>query len=356
MRLRPARRPLARLLSPTGFRPRPLPPPSFGRVGALVGGLVAVALAGGPWTMPATAQDVRVVVEESSDPDRVCIAHRGASGDYPEHTLLAYDKAIAAGAHYVEQDLAFTSDGALVCLHDDTLERTTNVAEVFPDRFFKADNPSGRIKKTWRAVDFTLEEIKRLDAGSWFDPSFEGERVPTFQEAIDLVKGRAGIYPELKSPSFYRRQGFRMEEEVARILAENGLDTPEKRAEARTPVFVQCFEPEPLKNFHRLTGGAYPLVQLVTDAQARGLLNDVSLSQVAKYAAGVGPSISILEKDPSRIEAIHRLGMKIHPYTVSWKRLPDRFEDLTEWSEHLLATVGVDGLFTDNPDLFPHGR
>ena len=103
-------------------------------------------------------------------------------------------------ADFVEQDLAVTRDGVLICLHDDTLERTSNVAEVFPDRFSRKKSESGGAGGSWIANDFTLDEIRRLDMGRWFDPAFAGQRIVTWQEAIDLVRGKAGLYPELKSP------------------------------------------------------------------------------------------------------------------------------------------------------------
>src|SRR5438876_9021819 len=130
---------------------------------------------------------------------KALIAHRGASGVRPEHTAAAYRLAIEQRADFVEPDLAVTKDGVLLCLHDDTLERTTNVAEVYPDRFSR-DQTIPAPGKHWVANDFTIEEIKRLDAGRWFGASFAGERVVTWQEAIDLVRGKAGLYPELKSP------------------------------------------------------------------------------------------------------------------------------------------------------------
>src|SRR5688572_13313286 len=130
----------------------------------------------------ALAAIVGVRTESSS---KQVIAHRGASAYAPEHTLAAYRLAMEQGADYVEQDLAVTKDGALICLHDDSLERTTNVEELFADR------------KPWLAVDFTLEEIKQLDAGSWFDAKFAGERIPTWEEAVAFVGNRAGLYPEL---------------------------------------------------------------------------------------------------------------------------------------------------------------
>ena len=123
------------------------------------------------------------------------VAHRGASAYAPEHTLAAYKLALEMGADFVEQDLAVTKDGILICLHDASLERTTNVEEVFPDRAVTI-SLEGKTRKAWVANDFTLAEIKRLDAGSWFDRKFTGERVPTFDEAVALIRGKAGLFPE----------------------------------------------------------------------------------------------------------------------------------------------------------------
>lgn len=127
------------------------------------------------------------------------IAHRGASAYAPEHTLAAYELAIAQGADFVEQDLAVTKDGVLICLHDPSLERTTDVATRFPDRFTEITF-EGRRRKAWLANDFTLAEIKTLDAGTWFDAKFADTRVPTFDEAAARIRGKAGLYPELKTP------------------------------------------------------------------------------------------------------------------------------------------------------------
>src|SRR5262245_573647 len=109
-----------------------------------------------------------------ADAPKQSIAHRGASGYAPEHTMAAYKLAIDQGVDYVEQDLGVTKDGILVCLHDDTLERTTNVEDVFPER---ATSDARSNRKRWLINDFTLAELKRLDAGSWFDPKFAGERI-----------------------------------------------------------------------------------------------------------------------------------------------------------------------------------
>src|SRR5205085_11649127 len=113
-----------------------------------------------------------IPILNGADAPKQLIAHRGASGYAPEHTLAAYQLAMDQGADFIEQDLGVTKDGVLVCLHDDTLERTTDVEEVFPDRF-TMDARSNR--KQWLIADFTLAELKRLDSGSWFDRKFAGE-------------------------------------------------------------------------------------------------------------------------------------------------------------------------------------
>src|SRR5262249_52537533 len=161
---------------------------------------------------------------------KILVAHRGASAYAPEHTIEAYRLAIEQGADFVEQDLQITKDGALVCLHDLTLERTTDVEVVFPHRFLADGSedqpPDTRPSKHGYVSDFTLGEIKRLDAGSWFNAKFKGAKVPTFQEAIDLIRGEAGLYPETKAPEVYGKRGFDMEKLVIEILKKNRLDGP----------------------------------------------------------------------------------------------------------------------------------
>ena len=142
------------------------------------------------------------------------------------------------GADFVEQDLAVTKDGVLICLHDASLERTTNVEQLFPDRV-STQTIEGKTRKAWLANDFTLAEIKRLDAGSWFDKKFAGERVPTFDEAIALIRGKAGIFPELKTPEIYAGRDVKFEEMVAAALDKNGLRGP--KADPKTPVILQTF-------------------------------------------------------------------------------------------------------------------
>lgn len=324
---------------------RPSGAASWGALRAATGVLLLLSLTACRGWLPAG--------QRPGDPEKVCVAHRGASAYAPEHTLAAYALALEMGADYVEQDLQMTRDGILVCLHDTSLERTTNVEEVFPDRRNQAEfERTGN--STWLVAEFTLDELRRLDAGSWFDPKFAGERVPTFQEALDLVKGRAGIYPELKEPGYYESFGLNMVDAVVAQLAANGLNTPE--GQTATPVFIQSFSPEALKEMRAKSGDIYRLIQLVSVPQARELLTDEALPEVAAYAYGLGPSIALLRADPTRVQRAHALGLKLHPYTVREANLPAEFTDLEAYTGHLLYELGVDGLFTDNPDRFPRAR
>src|SRR5947207_4116506 len=179
-----------------------------------------------------------------AQPARQSIAHRGASGYAPEHTAAAYKLAMEQMADFVEQDLGVTRDNQLICIHDDTLERTTNVASVFPDRV-STDSHVSTPGKHWLVNDFTLDEIRRLDAGRWFKPEFAGARIQTFQEAIDLVRGKAGLYPELKSPQLYKSRGIDQVKLFVDLVRRNGLEKPESLRV--TPVIIQSFDEEAIR-------------------------------------------------------------------------------------------------------------
>jgi glycerophosphoryl diester phosphodiesterase len=307
---------------------------------------MALLACGGPTAVhDPPAETANMVTSEALN-----IAHRGASAHAPEHTLAAYKLALEMGADFVEQDLQLTRDGVLVCLHDETLERTTNVEEIYPGRAVEVEI-DGESRPTWPVSGFTLEEIRRLDAGSWFGAEFAGQRIPTFQEAIDLVRGRAGIYPETKVPDVREAPGFELEAELVRVLAANGLDTSE--GQAATPVFIQSFSPESLQRVRELTGSTYRLIQLVSREEAGTLMSDRGLGEVASYADGVGPALPILLLDPMRARAARALGLEVHPYTVRADRLPVPFCDATALMRFLITDIGATGVFTDNPDLFP---
>jgi glycerophosphoryl diester phosphodiesterase len=281
-------------------------------------------------------------------PRKVNVAHRGASAYAPEHTLEAYRLAIEQGADYVEQDLQVTKDGVLVCLHDLTLERTTNVEEVFPDRY-RADEKNPAAKRYY-VSDFTLAEIKRLDAGAWFGEKFRGARVPTWQEAIDTVRGKAGLYPETKGPEVYGSRGFDMERLVLEQLKKNKLDRP--GADRKTPVIIQSFSPESLKKMRFELKTKLPLVLLIdSDPQGQWLSAD-GMKKVKEFADGIGPSKRLIDANPQVVKWAHDAGLTVTPYTFR-SSATGRFKTVREEMEHFLYTLGVDALFTDNPDQFP---
>ena len=292
----------------------------------------------GTYTLMMAAVLVALLSAQGVNARKTVVAHRGASAYAPEHTLASYRLALAQGADYVEQDLAVTSDGILICLHDETLERTTNVEHVFPDR------------RPWLANDFTLAEIKRLDAGSWFDPKFAGERIPTFQEAIDLVKGKAGIYPELKAPELYAGRHIEFETLVAGILAKNRLVGA--NAEPDTPVILQTFSESSLEKLAALKLGL-PVVLLLEarDADQWGSRERVVAAKAAG-ATGLGPAKSIIDRHPNLVTWAHELGLTVTPYTFR-SSSTGRFPSVRDEMAYFLYERDVDALFTDNPDQFP---
>jgi len=281
---------------------------------------------------------------------KILIAHRGASAYAPEHTLAAYRKAIDQGADFVEQDLQVSRDGVLVCLHDRTLGRTTDVEERFPSRFRQVEE-NGRTVRHWYVVDFTLAELKQLDAGSWFDPEFAGSRITTFQEAIDLLKGKAGFYPELKDPEFYRKEGFRVEKLLVDILEKNGLNPADRNPS--TPVVVQSFDEATLRRLKFDLGCALPLTYLFGDLSREHGLPDIRLREIRRFASGIGPHKRVLLEDPILVKRAHAAGLTVTPYTFRASSVPAPYPDVRAEMEYFLFHLGVDALFTDNPDRFP---
>jgi glycerophosphoryl diester phosphodiesterase len=274
------------------------------------------------------------------------VAHRGASAYAPEHTLAAYRLALEMKADFVEQDLAITKDGVLICIHDPVLERTTNVEELFPDRATMV-TWEGKTTKSWFANDFTLEEIKRLDAGSWFDPKFKGEQIPTFDEAVALVKGKAGMFPELKTPEVYAGRPVDFEKLVAAALDKHGLRGP--KADPKTPIILQTFSEATAKKLAAMKIGV-PVVLLLGNATNFG-----SADQVRAWKGivnGFGPAKGILLANPEFVTWAHAEGMSVTPYTFRASN-SGMFPNVRAEMEHFLYTLGVDGLFTDNPDQFP---
>ena len=189
------------------------------------------------------------------------VAHRGASAYAPENTVPAFRLAADQGATFVEFDLRLTKDRQIICLHDESLERTTDVEEIFPDRFRTLPGAGGAPTKRWMLADFTLAELRRLDAGSWFSPAFRGTRLPTFAETIDSLRGRSGLFIELKSPEKYEG----IERLILAELAAKGLDRP--GADPKTPVLLQTFTASSLQVLAS-TGTKLPLHFLVSARDA----------------------------------------------------------------------------------------
>ncbi len=275
---------------------------------------------------------------------KVIIAHRGASGYLPEHTLAAYAMAYAMGADYIEQDLAMTSDHILICLHDTTLDATTNVAEVFPDR--------KRADGKYYPADFTLEEIRRLHTRERLPRRFPREtelfQIPTFKEAIQLVQGlnastgrNVGIYPELKDPSFYKEENLPFAETMLEVLSRCGYEGPGAN------MYIQCFSPSELIRLREELKTTLPMIQLISD---NAMLEELGFEKIAQYAQGIGPEKKCIEKDPSLVARAHESGLKVHPYTFRKEFVPKPYQSVEEELDAFLFKYDIDGGFIDQPD------
>jgi glycerophosphoryl diester phosphodiesterase len=279
---------------------------------------------------------------------KTVVAHRGASAYAPEHTAAAYRLAIEMGADFVEQDLAVTRDNVLICLHDASLERTTNVEEVFPDRGITI-SLDGSTRRHWVANDFTLAEVKRLDAGSWFDRKFANEKILTFDEAVAIVKGRAGLFPELKTPEIYEGRHVDFEQLVAAALDQHGLRGP--NADPKTPVILQTFGQASARELARMKIGV-PVVLLLGDDN--GFKTADQLKAWKGIVQGFGPAKNIVSENPNFVKWAHAEGLSVTPYTFRQSDTAKAgFRDVSEEMAHYLYKLDVDALFTDNPDKFP---
>lgn len=288
-----------------------------------------------------------VAIAAGADP--IVIAHRGASGYLPEHTLEAYAAAHAMGADYIEPDLVLTKDKVFICLHDIHLESTTNVEQLFPDRH--------REDGKWYAADFTLAEIKQLQAEERLENRFpQGTsdfEVPTFEEMVELVQGMnkttgrtAGIYPELKNPSWHRKEGLPMEEAFLAELKKYGYEGPDAK------IYVQCFEGETLKKLRDL-GCTVPMIHVMGGSQ-KNLLTEEGLKEVATYAQGVGPDMRMVLADPDLVKRAHAAGLQVHPYTFRVDMTPPVFDTFDAMLGRFYEDYEIDGAFTDFPDKVVH--
>jgi glycerophosphoryl diester phosphodiesterase len=356
--------------------------------------LLTAALAAGALASASLAGDGGKRDRKAKDRERapLVIGHRGASGYRPEHTLASYELAARMGADYVEPDLVITNDGVLVARHEPEISATTDVEDhpEFEDRRTTKTLEPGVTLTGWFTEDFTLAELKTLRAEERI-PAIRQEntiyngryQVPTLQEVIDLTRRlsreldrKIGIYPETKHPTYFRDIGLPLEEPLVRTLRRNGLD------DRGDKVFVQSFETGNLQALDEEID--VPLVQLfgapgnnpVGDDRTYGeLATDAGLQDVARYADGVGPSKDyIVPRDAAGnslaptdfVQRAHQAGLVVHPYTFRNENAflplelrssadPAAYGDAFAEYEQFYG-LGVDGLFSDNPDTAVEAR
>lgn len=308
-----------------------------------------------------------------ADDAPIVIAHRGASGYLPEHTLPAKALAYGMGADYLEQDVVLTRDGVPIVLHDIHLDSVTDVADRFPDR--KRDD--GR----YYAIDFTLEEVRMLRVSERFhwrsrEAAFPGRfplgrsrfEVPTLREEIEFIQGlnrstgrTVGIYPEIKSPAWHRREGQDISRIVLGVLAEYGYASRDDR------VYVQCFDGAETRRLREDLGCQLKLIQLIgendwgeSDSDYDEMRSAAGLDAIAEYADGIGPWLQHVCRDfeaeggptvTPLVRLAHERSLEVHPYTVRNDDLPAGVSHIDALLESLYVTAGADGLFTDHPDL-----
>ena len=260
----------------------------------------------------------------------VNVGHRGTAGLAPEHTIASYDLALEDGADYIEQDLRMTSDGVLVVLHDEDLDRTTRGP---------AENCTGPVGEK------TLEQVKTCDVGSFFNeryPDFardgyEGLKIPTLEEVFQRYGTETNYYIETRSSEAPPGNpgidaSSEMEEELLRLMDEYGLSEP---AAGSWRVLIQSFVPASLEEIHA-EDPSLPLVQLYSDEETGETLQ-ADLEAAGGYAVGIGPSMD--DVDRGLVEAAHAQCLAVHPYTL-----------LEEPDMQDLIDLGVDGMFTDFPN------
>lgn len=302
----------------------------------------------------------------------VVIAHRGASGYLPEHTLEAKAVAHAMGADYLEQDIIASRDSVLLVLHDVYLESVTDVEQIFAGR--------ERADGHFYAIDFDYEEIAQLtvhertaaenESGAGRpEQSFRGRfpadkgrfKVATLRDELELVAGlnqstgrQTGIYPEIKDPRWHTDHGIDLTHLVMTELEEFGyLEHTETSEPPRA--YLQCFDADELQRIRSELNPAIPLVQLLSGDSD---LSPTALDAIAEYAQGIGPSyFSLVRQSEDSVEsngacaAAQARGLQVHPYTFRRDRMPPFSRDFESLLRFFASEVGVDGFFTDFPDI-----
>jgi glycerophosphoryl diester phosphodiesterase len=290
---------------------------------------------------------------------KIVIAHRGASGYLPEHTIEAKAMAYAMSADFIEQDLVLSKDNIPIVIHDIYLDDVTDVALKFNER--------KRKDTRFYVIDFTFDELKTLKVTERFNPK-TGEQIYTnrfpknkgnfklhsLQEEIELIQGlnkttgkNIGIYPEIKEPEFHKKEGKNLTEIVLKILSDYGYKTKKDRC------ILQCFDAKELERIRKELNSELFLVQLMEFSK-----ETKQLEHFATFADGIGPYYKHLlsEKVDGKftfttlVSDAHTLGLKVHPYTFRADALGE-FSSFNEMMQTLLIDANVDGCFSDFPDL-----
>lgn len=328
-------------------------------------------------------------MKQKQQPPKIVIAHRGASGYLPEHTLPAKAMAYAQGADFLEQDLVMTRDDQLIVVHDHFLDRVTDVANQYPSR--------ARTDGRFYAIDFTLAEIRNLNFTEGFD-LIDGKSVQTyplrfpmgkshfcihtFEEEIEFIQGlnystgkNVGLYPEIKAPWLHKQAGKDITRRTLEILKQYGYHTKEDN------VYLQCFDPHELKRIrYELMpemNMSLKMIQLIAytdwhetyelrqDNQWHNYNYDWMFStgaaaKIARYADGIGPDYHMLfdmfDNDNSRVELTimakeaKQIGLVLHPYTLRIDSLPPYANDAETLFSLVYQYADVEGAFSDFTD------
>ncbi|WP_372793926.1 glycerophosphodiester phosphodiesterase [Lutibacter sp.] len=308
--------------------------------------------------MSCNTKEVKIK-EMPTKSEKIVIAHRGASGYLPEHTLPAKAMAYGMNVDFIEQDIVLSKDNVPIVIHDIHLETVTDVAIKFPDR--------SRADKKFYVIDFTFEELKQLNVSERFDPATNEaifpNRFPLFksnfkihslQDEIELIQGlnkstgrNIGIYPEVKEPEFHQKEGKDISKIVLNILMEYGYKTKNDHC------ILQCFNAKELKRIRNEFKSELFLVQLIEFEE-----EELRLEEFAKYADGIGPWIQQIIKGKGvngkwlisdLVINAHKNNLKVHAYTFRADQLGG-FETFDELLNVALYEANIDGVFTDFPD------
>jgi glycerophosphoryl diester phosphodiesterase len=295
----------------------------------------------------------------------IVIAHRGASGYLPEHTLAAKAMAVGMGADYIEQDVVLSKDDVPVVLHDIHLDTVSDVAVRFPDR----KREDGR----FYAIDFSLAELKLLRlnerTGKEGKQVFPGRypngpsalTINSLAEELQMIAGirlstgrQVGIYPEIKAPQWHRQQGKDLSKATLAVLESFGYGSTSDQC------WLQCFDNSEVQRLRDQLNWKGGLIQLLSNnKESSELLTDQGLQALSKIADGIGPDISLIiggrstedRKITDLVTRAHRFGLLVHPYTVRRDQLPSTVQSLEDLHRLLFLEAAVDGAFTDFPDL-----